>query len=184
MPPQDHVNSEDNDGWHQNSGYRLQDNIIFRFVDTVVFFCVFLTAFTLLFIYTQQNQHRTGSNKQHVGLSQRIKCPVIQDHTGNDIDCSRFLQPILDVALGHFVVYGIGYFTDGRQVRYHSQQHQHQGDTEYNTKDPIQFPKCTDLRIVFHIVDMFIQALSFALALLNDSLIFFKFRLRLHFYGI
>ena len=65
----------------------------------------------------QQDQHRDSRDEQHVGFAQGVEGTVVQDHTGDDVDCAGLLHALFDVAGGDLVVGGIVGGAVGRELR-------------------------------------------------------------------
>ena len=158
MSCQNDIDSENEDGRHQDFGHCLKDNIIFRFMNPVIVFLLFLIAFP---VRTQQNQHGTGSNKQYVRFSQRVKCSVVKYHSRDNIYRAGLLHAFFNIALSHFIVNRVVSLTMKRQIRYRHQQHGYQENTEQYTEHFIKTIEYPDLQVILQVVHFLFQASAF-----------------------
>ena len=172
MAAEDDIDPKNEDKRHQQPGRCLQYHIVFWLVGPVMGLRLFLAVFAFLTVCPQKNQHRTGGDKKYMRFSQRVKGPIVQDHTRDKIHRPRLLQSLLNIPPGHFVIHRSVRLPQRGQIRHPHKEHGHQQDAEQQAESPIHFLKQDHLPVVFRVIDPGAHPLSVFLHPPQGSFIF------------
>ena len=99
-----------------------------------------------------------------MGFPQSIECPVIQNHAGDNIHRSRFLEPLFNIPGRHLIVGRVIRLAERGQVGHCSQQHDHQKNTEQYAEYLVKPLENPHFHIVFQVIDPLRKQLSVLLS--------------------